>query len=186
MDTMAPAELPHFQATMGPIRARTRMRQVLGALVLTATGMTILHTFRPSQSFVSDPVGAAMHHGPSLMGGRKGSSFSPALQDVWDDEDAEPDVDSSHWGAGRLPHEKGAPVKPPPSTTKSRMPDHVYRPDGLMEVNPEGRHPIYDLISRAEKQWKDKLDRQSRHLADAVDEYERRYGRPPPPNFDKW
>lgn len=185
---MSPAELTHPQKTMGPVRARTRMRQVLAALVLTATGMTILHAFRPSQSLLSDPVGAAIHHGPSLMGkGRKGSQFSPALQDVWDDEDAEPDVDSGHWGAGHhLPHEKEAPVKLPPSTSKSRMPGHVYRPDGLVEVNPEGRHPIYDLMSRAEKQWKDKLDRQSKHLADAVDEYERRYGRPPPPNFDKW
>lgn len=185
VNAMPPAQLPYFQSTMGPVRARTRVRQVLGAVFFTTIGMTVLHTLRPSQSFVSDPLGATIHHGPSIIGGgRKTYPFSPALQDVWDDEDEEPDVDSTHWGSGHLPHEKGAPVELPPS--KSRMPNHVYRADGLVEVNPEGRHPIYDLISRAEKEWKDKLDRQSRHLADAVDEYERRYGRPPPPNFDKW
>ncbi|KAF8754258.1 Extension Ser/Thr-type protein kinase [Rhizoctonia solani] len=46
------------------------------------------------------------------------------------------------------------------------------RDDGLVEVNPEGRHPIYDLIARAEKDWSAKLARQSRHLADAVDEWD--------------
>ncbi|KAG8745102.1 Glycosyltransferase Family 90 domain containing protein [Ceratobasidium sp. 414] len=169
---------------MPPFRGRTRMRQTLSALVLTTAGMMLIHQLRPTQSFVSDPVGAAMHHGPNLIRGSQKSGFDPALKDVWDDEDAEPDVDGSHWGAGHLPHDIPQKVQVPPS--KSKMPSHVYRDDGLVEVNPEGHHPIYDLISRAEAEWKSKLARQSRHLADAVDEYERRYGRPPPPGFDKW
>ncbi|QRV74770.1 glycosyltransferase family 90 protein [Ceratobasidium sp. AG-Ba] len=177
------ADLPSYQATkMAPFRGRTRMRQIATALVLTTAGMTLLHQFRPSQSFVSDPVGAAMHHG--LMRGGRRPGFDPALKDVWDDEDAEPDVWAGHH------HHPAHPVAQKevevPAAGKSKLPGHVYRSDGLVEVNPEGRHPIYDLIARAEAAWKAKLDRQSRHLADAVDEYERRYGRPPPPGFDKW
>jgi hypothetical protein len=131
-------------------------------------------------------MGAAIHHGPGFIYGKKRPN---ELHDVWDDDDeTDPDVGGAHWNSPNhqaLPHDKSPPVQIP-STSKSHMPSHVYRDDGLVEVNPEGRHPIYDLIARAEKDWSAKLERQSRHLADAVDEYERRYSRPPPPNFDKW
>ncbi|CAE6394278.1 unnamed protein product [Rhizoctonia solani] len=167
-------------------RVRTRLRQIAGALVFTTAGMMLLHAFRPSQNFVSDPMGAAIHHGPGFIYGKKRPN---ELHDVWDDDDeTDPDVGGAHWNSPNhqaLPHDKSPPVQIP-STSKSHMPSHVYRDDGLVEVNPEGRHPIYDLIARAEKDWSAKLERQSRHLADAVDEYERRYSRPPPPNFDKW
>src|ERR1700761_9477674 len=33
---------------------------------------------------------------------------------------------------------------------------HRYLANGLLEVNLKGRHPIFDLISRAEKEWEDK------------------------------
>jgi hypothetical protein len=42
--------------------------------------------------------------------------------------------------------------------------------DGLVEVNPDGRHPIYDLIQHAEAEWDEKL-RQSKALDEAVEEY---------------
>jgi hypothetical protein len=63
---------------------------------------------------------------------------------------------------------------------------HKWRADGLLEVHPHGRHPIYDLIERAEKDWNDKLSRQSKSLDEAVSEYRRRYGRSPPAGFDRW
>jgi len=63
---------------------------------------------------------------------------------------------------------------------------HRYREDGLVEVNSKGPHPIYELIRDAEKKWQDKLDRQSRSLEDAVEEYKRRYRRAPPKGFDVW
>ena len=63
---------------------------------------------------------------------------------------------------------------------------HSFRSDGLLEVNPNGRHPIYDLIEHAEADWDKKLNRQSKTLAEAVTEYKRRYGRAPPKGFDKW
>ena len=63
---------------------------------------------------------------------------------------------------------------------------HVWRLDGLLEVNPQGRHPIYDLVKKAKKQWNAKVARQSKTLRDAVSEYKRRYHRDPPLGFDRW
>ncbi|KAF5367754.1 hypothetical protein D9758_009860 [Tetrapyrgos nigripes] len=64
---------------------------------------------------------------------------------------------------------------------------HHYNPNGLLEVNPRSpTHPILELISRAEKEWDMKHERASKTLEEAVIEYERRYNRPPPVNFDKW
>ncbi|OTB08596.1 glycosyltransferase family 90 protein [Hypoxylon sp. CI-4A] len=45
---------------------------------------------------------------------------------------------------------------------------------------------MWYLISQAEQEHEDAKKRQSKTLKDAVAEYRRRYGIPPPPNFDKW
>jgi hypothetical protein len=58
--------------------------------------------------------------------------------------------------------------------------------DGLVEVNNDGAHPIYELISRAEQEWDNKLKRASKTLAQAANEYRRRYKRHPPKGFDLW
>ncbi|KAG8961623.1 Glycosyltransferase Family 90 domain containing protein [Tulasnella sp. 419] len=55
-----------------------------------------------------------------------------------------------------------------------------------MEVNPDGPHPVYDLIRRSERAWEEKHAKASRTLRDAVKEYRRRYNRWPPKGFDKW
>ena len=47
-------------------------------------------------------------------------------------------------------------------------------------------HPIDQLVRDAEKSWMSTVDSQSQTLEAAVAEYRRRYGIPPPPNFDKW
>jgi len=64
--------------------------------------------------------------------------------------------------------------------------EHHYRPDGLLVVNPNGPHPIFELMDRAAADWKNKLTRASKSLNEAVAEYKRRYGRPPPRFFDLW
>ncbi|KAL2021024.1 hypothetical protein VTK56DRAFT_7679 [Thermocarpiscus australiensis] len=51
---------------------------------------------------------------------------------------------------------------------------------------PGGSHPIWHLITDAEREFEAVKARQSRTLRDAVAEYRRRYGLPPPPHFDKW
>ena len=47
-------------------------------------------------------------------------------------------------------------------------------------------HPIDQLTKDAEASWSNTLSSQSKSLEAAVTEYKRRYGIPPPPNFDKW
>ncbi|KIO24440.1 glycosyltransferase family 90 protein [Tulasnella calospora MUT 4182] len=63
---------------------------------------------------------------------------------------------------------------------------HRYGPDGVLEVNQRGPHPIYEMIAWAEKEWKSKNAKASKTLDQAVAEYKRRYGRAPPKGFDKW
>ncbi|KAF9004583.1 glycosyl transferase family 90-domain-containing protein [Cyathus striatus] len=79
------------------------------------------------------------------------------------------------------------PSKPhQPPVTRSPLGKHKYRPNGLLEVNEHGPHPIYELIERAESDWKQKLEKSSRTLEEAVQEYRRRYHRAPPRGFDDW
>ncbi|WPG98452.1 glycosyltransferase family 90 protein [Acrodontium crateriforme] len=47
-------------------------------------------------------------------------------------------------------------------------------------------HPIDHLFTDAKAAWTATLQSQSQTLEAAVAEYKRRYGIPPPPNFDKW
>lgn len=53
-------------------------------------------------------------------------------------------------------------------------------------VGGTGSHPIWYLINDAEREFSTIKDRQSKTLEEAVKEYRRRYGMPPPPHFDKW
>lgn len=63
---------------------------------------------------------------------------------------------------------------------------HIYLSNGLLQVNEDGPHPIYELMKQAEKDWKGKLERASTTLEQAVREYRRRYHRYPPKGFDIW
>ena len=68
----------------------------------------------------------------------------------------------------------------------TRLKEHRYMQDGLLEVNEDGPHPIYELTARAEAAWEQKLKSASKTLHEAVSEYRRRYGRAPPLGFDLW
>lgn len=63
---------------------------------------------------------------------------------------------------------------------------HIVRPNGILEVNPNGPHPLSHLIADSEAKWEGKLARASKTLDEAVAEYVRRYKRNPPPGFDLW
>jgi len=80
-----------------------------------------------------------------------------------------------------LSNEPNLPEAPPLA-----LANHTYRSDGLLEVNPDGPHPIYELIDNAERRWKEKLEKASKTLEEAVTEYKRRYRRRPPRGFDLW
>ncbi|KAJ7088684.1 glycosyl transferase family 90-domain-containing protein [Mycena epipterygia] len=73
-----------------------------------------------------------------------------------------------------------SPLKPEP------VGEHTFKNDGLLEFNPEGNHPIFELIRRAEAAWNDKLTLASTTFTQAVAEYRRRYKRDPPKGFDAW
>ncbi|KAJ7591707.1 glycosyltransferase family 90 protein [Mycena floridula] len=73
----------------------------------------------------------------------------------------------------------------PPSTNRP-LGKHHYREDGLLEVNPSGPHPIFELMKDAEDKWKLKIAAASTSLSQAVREYQRRYNRDPPRGFDSW
>lgn len=72
----------------------------------------------------------------------------------------------------------------PPKTLP--LEGHTYTSDGLLVVNPNGPHPIFELMQNAEDEWNRRLARASKTFAEAVAEYRRRYGRAPPLGFDKW
>jgi hypothetical protein len=82
--------------------------------------------------------------------------------------------------------DSGEAEKPIMGGMKKTFGRHLWRSDGLLEVNPQGRHPIYDLVDKAKKKWQGKLARQSKTLKEAVREYKRRYHRDPPLGFDRW
>ncbi|KAK7026875.1 hypothetical protein VNI00_015417 [Paramarasmius palmivorus] len=68
---------------------------------------------------------------------------------------------------------------------------HTYHSSGLLEINPSTssskKHPIRTLIAQANQTWTQKLERQSKSLLEAVNEYKRRYhDRDPPLGFDQW
>ncbi|KAG0147782.1 hypothetical protein CROQUDRAFT_42346 [Cronartium quercuum f. sp. fusiforme G11] len=68
-------------------------------------------------------------------------------------------------------------------------PELVYHPNGyylLPKDQPLKPHPIHTLIARAEKEWNEKLARNSKSLRECVAEYKRRYRRPPPFGFERW
>lgn len=84
----------------------------------------------------------------------------------------------SHTNPGVGKDGSTAPPPPPPKVPGPFDPKPMPAPDGS--------HPMSYLISQAEKEHEATLARQSKTLKDAVQEYRRRYGIPPPPNFDKW
>ncbi|KIM34566.1 glycosyltransferase family 90 protein [Serendipita vermifera MAFF 305830] len=103
---------------------------------------------------------------------RSGSEYDDILDDF---EQAEP--------SGRF--NDFTPYKYPPPVRKPR-PQHRRISNGLVETNMEGRHPLVDLIDKAASTWKNRLASQTETFREAVKEYTRRYGRPPPKGFNHW
>ncbi|KAH6850378.1 hypothetical protein B0I37DRAFT_113082 [Chaetomium sp. MPI-CAGE-AT-0009] len=91
-------------------------------------------------------------------------------------------------GLGTSP-KKGAPVQGPPKPPKSKE-IITFTSKKFATTKPKpvpgGPHPVWHLITDAEREFEAVKARQSKSLRDAVAEYRRRYGLPPPPHFDKW
>lgn len=120
----------------------------------------------------------------SFLAFRRISSLSSPLVDwSWHDAPSKEWTDSVPALTGT---EQGGSNRSSSHIKDASLPSHYFRPDGLLLVNPEGRHPIYDLVERAESAWNAKLHRASTTYKQLVSEYRRRYRRAPPPGFDKW
>ncbi|KAH7392038.1 hypothetical protein DE146DRAFT_757793 [Phaeosphaeria sp. MPI-PUGE-AT-0046c] len=82
--------------------------------------------------------------------------------------------------ASRVHHPKSPgtsptlPIMPPPSPFKP------------IPLDLAKGHPAAQLVDKAEREFQNVVSRQSSSLGSAVQEYRRRYGIVPPPNFDKW
>lgn len=76
-------------------------------------------------------------------------------------------------------HQSGSSTSSSPSSNANHL-KYKHKPA------PAGVHPMQFLIAEAEKELEATKARQSTTLAQAVAEYRRRYGIPPPPNFNKW
>jgi hypothetical protein len=76
-------------------------------------------------------------------------------------------------------HSHSPPLRPRP---------HTFSPTGHLLFSPDSAatHPIPQLLAVGELKWEELLAKQSRTLREAVDEYVRRYARPPPRGFDTW
>ena len=77
----------------------------------------------------------------------------------------------------------------PPVPTNLPPPEPIKHPKlhaGQTSYPPEKIHPIPHLIQNAQQRFDHVRSRQSKTLAEAVQEYKRRYKMHPPPNFDKW
>lgn len=94
-------------------------------------------------------------------------------------------VEDARTSQFQVPHGSSR-EKPTVGGARKTLVPHVWRLDGLLEVNSKGRHPIYDLVDNAKKKWNAKMARQSKTLREAVREYKRRYQRDPPLGFDDW
>ncbi|KAF4637620.1 hypothetical protein G7Y89_g441 [Cudoniella acicularis] len=81
-------------------------------------------------------------------------------------------------------HTNSAPIPQTPKPPSEQLP--VLDTSGNEPPQIGSAHPVWQLIKNAEQDFEKTLTRQSKTLNEAVEEYRRRYGIPPPPNFDKW
>jgi hypothetical protein len=168
-------------------RLRTRRRWVTCAYVLAALGVgyVLLHVLSPS-TFASTTED---EHG---LGGRLEGLMPtaiPGMGYIASKGKGKASSKGSSQGKGKdqgRGKAKAMNSTPHDHSSTNTFQSHKWRPDGLLEVNPKGRHPIFDLIEHAEKEWQTKIARQSKSLDEAVAEYRRRYGRSPPRGFDRW
>lgn len=79
-------------------------------------------------------------------------------------------------------------VESPLNTNSSSVLDSGPDPDPDSDSDSDiyCGHPVFRMVDEAQGSFEAVKSRQSRSLAEAVAEYKRRYGLPPPPHFDKW
>ncbi|KAG8896903.1 Glycosyltransferase Family 90 domain containing protein, partial [Tulasnella sp. 417] len=185
-----PARAPRFASRSPPIRSSSTLLLLFGLLVVSR----ILPLFKPPAYLGQLPVTSR----PAPKFRLKNPFVFPSdhqtkeYEDLdWGDDDDGQYAAHIHIRANTgdvAPSKARGPLKPKPTIPPSAQGHlhHTYRLDGLVEFVPNGPHPVYELIRVSEKKWRDKLQRSSRTLKEAVEEYRRRYHRMPPKGFEKW
>lgn len=112
--------------------------------------------------------------------------IQPLFQDIFDSERLRDDCTQHISGTRRSQEALALDTPHRHQESEEALEEHYYRKDGLLQVNPEGPHPIFELVRRAQEDWERKLRAASTTLEEAVDEYLRRYNRLPPKGFDDW
>ncbi|KAL8381508.1 hypothetical protein RB595_005665 [Gaeumannomyces hyphopodioides] len=111
--------------------------------------------------------------------------LSPSKNDVH-----MPEISPARPGQAQAPIPPPIPdaaLSPTDTTAATSSPPPILKPSKEPRPAPPGtQHPISYLISAAEEEMGKTVARQSKTLEQAVAEYRRRYGMPPPPRFDKW
>jgi hypothetical protein len=119
-------------------------------------------------------------------GGAPVPRIQPLFQDIFDSERLRDDCTQHRSGARRSQDALALDIQHHQQKSEEALEEHYYRKDGLLQVNPEGPHPIFELVRKAQEDWDRKLRAASATLEEAVDEYRRRYNRLPPKGFDHW
>ncbi|OAA77782.1 Lipopolysaccharide-modifying protein [Akanthomyces lecanii RCEF 1005] len=82
--------------------------------------------------------------------------------------------------------QKHAPATPPTASETESFPLAAFSGATPKEFSDASTHPIKYLTQNAQQQFEQTVSKQSTTLENAVKEYRRRHGIPPPPHFDKW
>ncbi|OCF73807.1 hypothetical protein I204_05651 [Kwoniella mangroviensis CBS 8886] len=121
---------------------------------------------------------------------QQGNQLPFGLNRFFDDDDD----DEEEEGPSRMGRSRNRPIDDNDDESKTGrkkrpmkpIAEHRFLPNGLLIPNVHSPHPIFELISRSKKNWQKKIDKQSKSLSEAVDEYRRRYARNPPKGFERW
>lgn len=135
-----------------------RRRQLLLLAIATFFVLCVVSFTRLSPADLADQV--RYRPGSFHSGGGGGSSSSGSSSEPADDVDS-----------------------PAGSPTGGKV-EKEERPKN--KPAPKGSHPIWHLMTEAERDLQATLGKQSKTVDEAVKEYRRRYRIAPPPNFDKW
>ncbi|KAI1743541.1 hypothetical protein F4680DRAFT_347659 [Xylaria scruposa] len=99
---------------------------------------------------------------------------------------SDPSVDRPAHAPSKVDHTKDGHVSDAQSESPAKAPSSSSSHSLKYKTAPSGVHPIQLLVTEAEKELAATKARQSKNLKQAIAEYRRRYGIPPPPNFNKW
>jgi hypothetical protein len=127
-----------------------------------------------------------VHRTVNLSGIRRATNDSPRLESKW--HPLRRDSDWRYRSGDEFPQTlyDGLPYPAVKDLSHRHSDDGTFLEVDMSAPANHG-HPIFQLIKNAREEWHRKVERQSKTLRQAVEEYRRRYDNmEPPAGFDKW